>query len=61
MKILYKDKERDLKIFFDFCGVKDGLRLVFKEDLIFQEKCFFEMSKFVVKEKVNKLIFDISF
>uniref|UniRef100_M4EKH1 Ubiquitin-like domain-containing protein n=2 Tax=Brassica campestris TaxID=3711 RepID=M4EKH1_BRACM len=61
MKILYKDKERDSKIFLDLCGVKDGSRLVLKEDPISQEKRFLEMSKLVAKEKANKSISDISF
>ncbi|KAF3542015.1 hypothetical protein F2Q69_00025262 [Brassica cretica] len=61
MKILYKDKERDSKIFLDLCGVKDGSRLVLKEDPISQEKRFLEMRKLVAKEKANKSISDISF
>ncbi|CAN6850821.1 hypothetical protein Bca4012_053053 [Brassica carinata] len=61
MKILYKDKERDSKIFLDLCGVKDGSRLVLKEDPISQEKRFLEMRKLVAKEKANKAISDINF
>ncbi|CAH8364247.1 unnamed protein product [Eruca vesicaria subsp. sativa] len=61
MKILYKDKERDSKMFLDLCGVKDGSRLVLKEDPISQEKRLLEMRKLVVKEKANKSISDISF
>ncbi|KAF8082045.1 hypothetical protein N665_0851s0014 [Sinapis alba] len=61
MKILYKDKERDSKTFLDLCGVKDGSRLILKEDPISQEKRFLEMRKLVVKEKANRLISDISF
>ncbi|KAJ0238184.1 BAG family molecular chaperone regulator 2 [Hirschfeldia incana] len=61
MKILYKDKERDSKMFLDLCGVKDGSRLVLKEDPISQEKRFLEMRKLVVKEKANKAVSDISF
>lgn len=61
MKILYKDKERDSKMFLDLCGVKDGSRLVLKEDPISQEKRFLEMRKLVAKEKANKSISDISF
>lgn len=48
-------------MFFDLCGVKDWLKFVFKEDLMVQEKCFFEKRRNVVVEKVMKLIVDISF
>ncbi|KAH0852962.1 hypothetical protein HID58_093594 [Brassica napus] len=34
MKILYKDKERDSKIFLDLCGVKDGSRLLSAFDAV---------------------------
>ncbi|KAL1203849.1 BAG family molecular chaperone regulator 2 [Cardamine amara subsp. amara] len=59
MKILYKDKERDSKMFLDLCGVKDRSKLILKEDTISQEKRLLEMRKNAVKEKSIKAISDI--
>lgn len=60
MKILYKDKERDSKMFLDLCGVKDRSKLILKEDTISQEKRLLEMRKLAVKEKSTKAISDMS-
>uniref|UniRef100_A0A1J3EVI4 BAG family molecular chaperone regulator 2 n=1 Tax=Noccaea caerulescens TaxID=107243 RepID=A0A1J3EVI4_NOCCA len=61
MKIFYKDKERDSKMFLDLSGVKDRSKLILKEDQISQEKRFLEMRKIAAKEKSTKAISDISF
>ncbi|CAH2073731.1 unnamed protein product [Thlaspi arvense] len=60
MKILYKDKERDSKMFLDLCGVKDRSKLVLKEDPISQEKRLLEKRKNAAIEKASKSISDIS-
>lgn len=60
MKILYKDKERDSKMFLDLCGVKDRSKLVLKEDPMAQEKRLLEKRKNAVIEKAMKSIADIS-
>ncbi|KAL1196843.1 BAG family molecular chaperone regulator 3 [Cardamine amara subsp. amara] len=61
MKVLYKDKERDSKMFLDLCGVKDRSKLVLKEDPISQEKRLLEKRKNAVIQKASKSIADISF
>ncbi|XP_010491327.1 PREDICTED: BAG family molecular chaperone regulator 3 [Camelina sativa] len=60
MKVLYKDKERDSKMFLDLCGVKDRSKLVVKEDPISQEKRLLEKRKNAAVEKASKSISDIS-
>ncbi|KAF3503148.1 hypothetical protein F2Q69_00045313 [Brassica cretica] len=60
MKILYKDKERDSKMFLDLCGVKDRSKLVLKEDPMAQEKRLLEKRRNAVVEKAMKSIADIS-
>ncbi|ESQ40656.1 hypothetical protein EUTSA_v10014190mg [Eutrema salsugineum] len=60
MKILYKDKERDSKMFLDLCGVKDRSKLVLKEDPISQEKRLLEKRKNAAIEKASKSISEIS-
>lgn len=60
MKILYKDKERDSKMFLDLSGVKDRSKLVVKEDPISQEKRLLEKRKNAAIEKASKSISDIS-
>jgi len=60
MKIMYKDKERDSKMFLDLCGVKDRSKLVLKEDPISQEKRLLEKRKNAAIEKASKSISDIS-
>ncbi|CAH8270344.1 unnamed protein product [Arabidopsis lyrata] len=61
MKVLYKDKERDSKMFLDLCGVKDRSKLVVKEDPISQEKRLLAKRKNAAIEKASKSISDISF
>ncbi|VVB17660.1 unnamed protein product [Arabis nemorensis] len=61
MKILYKDKERDSNMFLDLSGVKDGSKLILKEDPVSREKRLLEMRKIAVKEKALKTISDITF
>lgn len=61
MKVLYKDKERDSKMFLDLCGVKDRSKLVVKEDPISQEKRLLEKRKNAAIDKASKSISDISF
>ncbi|XP_020871894.1 BAG family molecular chaperone regulator 2 isoform X1 [Arabidopsis lyrata subsp. lyrata] len=61
MKIIYKDKERDSKMFLDLSGVKDRSKLILKEDPISQEKRLLELRKIAAKEKSTKAISDISF
>ncbi|CAE6254208.1 unnamed protein product [Arabidopsis arenosa] len=60
MKIIYKDKERDSKMFLDLSGVKDRSKLILKEDPISQEKRLLELRKIAAKEKSTKAISDIS-
>ncbi|XP_010546083.1 PREDICTED: BAG family molecular chaperone regulator 3-like [Tarenaya hassleriana] len=60
MKILYKDKERDSKMFLDLSGVKDRSKLILEEDPISQEKRLLEMRKNAAIEKASKSIADIS-
>lgn len=60
MKILYKDKERDSKMFLDLSGVKDRSKLILKDDPISQEKRLLELRKIAVKEKSTKTISDIT-
>ncbi|EOA21223.1 hypothetical protein CARUB_v10001571mg [Capsella rubella] len=60
MKVLYKDKERDSKMFLDLCGVKDRSKLVVKEDPISQEKRLLEKRKTAAIDKASKSISDIS-
>ncbi|VVB07330.1 unnamed protein product [Arabis nemorensis] len=60
MKILYKDKERDSKMFLDLTGVKDRSKLLVKEDPISQEKRLLAKRKNAAIEKASKSISDIS-
>ncbi|CAN8256976.1 unnamed protein product [Cochlearia groenlandica] len=60
MKVLYKDKERDSKMFLDLCGVKDKSKIVIKEDPISQEKRLLEKRKIAAIDKASKSISDIS-
>nr|BAJ34177.1 unnamed protein product [Eutrema halophilum] len=61
MMILYKDKERDSKMFLDLSGVKDRSKLILKEDPISQEKRLLELRKIAAKQKAIKAISEISF
>ncbi|AED97563.1 unnamed protein product [Arabidopsis thaliana] len=61
MQIIYKDKERDSKMFLDLSGVKDRSKLILIEDPISQEKRLLELRKIATKEKSSKAISDISF
>ncbi|CAH2043905.1 unnamed protein product [Thlaspi arvense] len=60
MKILYKDKERDSKMFLDLSGVKDRSKLILKEDPVFHEKRLLELRKIAAKGKAIKAISEIS-
>ncbi|XP_010523590.1 PREDICTED: BAG family molecular chaperone regulator 3 [Tarenaya hassleriana] len=60
MKILYKDKERDSKMFLDHSGVKDRSKLILREDPIAQEKRLLEKRKNAAIDKASKSIADIS-
>lgn len=59
-KLLYKDKERDSKMFLDMAGVKDKSKIVLVEDPISQEKRLLEMRKNAKMEKASKSISEIS-
>ncbi|XP_010483934.1 PREDICTED: BAG family molecular chaperone regulator 2-like isoform X1 [Camelina sativa] len=61
MKIIYKDKERDSKMFLDLSGVKDRSKLVLKDDLISQEKRLLELRKISLHDKSTRAISDITF
>ncbi|EOA13787.1 hypothetical protein CARUB_v10026882mg [Capsella rubella] len=60
MKIIYKDKERDSKMFLDLSGVKDRSKLVLKDDPISQEKRLLELRKIAVREKSTRALSDIT-
>ncbi|XP_057475674.1 BAG family molecular chaperone regulator 2-like [Actinidia eriantha] len=59
-KLLFKDKERDSKVFLDVAGVKDRSKIVLVEDPISQEKRYLEMRKNAKMEKASKSISEIS-
>ncbi|XP_057481545.1 LOW QUALITY PROTEIN: BAG family molecular chaperone regulator 2-like [Actinidia eriantha] len=59
-KLLFKDKERDSKVFLDVAGVKDRSKVVLVEDPISQEKRYLEMRKNAKMEKASKSISEIS-
>lgn len=59
-KLLFKDKERDSKVFLDVVGVKDRSKMVVMEDPISQEKRYLEMRKSAKMEKASKSISEIS-
>ncbi|KAK2985100.1 hypothetical protein RJ640_022978 [Escallonia rubra] len=59
-KLLFKDKERDSKVFLDVVGVKDKSKMVLVEDPISQEKRYLEMRKNAKMEKASKSISEIS-
>ncbi|XP_010483940.1 PREDICTED: BAG family molecular chaperone regulator 2-like isoform X4 [Camelina sativa] len=61
MKIIYKDKERDPKMFLDLSGVKDRSKLVLKDDPISQEKRLLELRKISLHDKSTRAFSDITF
>lgn len=55
-KLLYKDKERDSKVFLDFAGVKNGSKMVLIEDELRRERRYLESRKSAKIEKASKEI-----
>ena len=55
-KLLYKDKERDSKLFLDIAGVKGGSKLVLIEDELSRERRCLESRKNAKMEKAAKEI-----
>ncbi|CAI9093941.1 OLC1v1029554C2 [Oldenlandia corymbosa var. corymbosa] len=55
-KLMYKDKERDSKVFLDFAGVKNGSKLVLIEDELSRERRLLESRKNAKMEKASKEI-----
>ncbi|KAL3498776.1 hypothetical protein ACH5RR_041508 [Cinchona calisaya] len=55
-KLLYKDKERDSKVFLDVAGVKSGSKLVLIEDEFSRERRYLESRKNAKMEKASKEI-----
>ncbi|KAL3818115.1 hypothetical protein ACJIZ3_004020 [Penstemon smallii] len=55
-KLIFKEKERDSKVFIDIVGVKDGSKLVLIEDELSREKRGLELQKNAKMEKASKEI-----
>lgn len=60
-KLIYKEKERDSKLFLDVAGVKNGSKLVLVEDELSKERRFIESRKTAKMEKASKDIAEIRF
>lgn len=60
-KLIYKEKERDSKVFLDVAGVKNGSKLVLVEDELSKERRFIESRKTAKMEKASKDIAEIRF
>ncbi|KAK4486440.1 hypothetical protein RD792_009118, partial [Penstemon davidsonii] len=55
-KLIFKEKERDSKVFLDIVGVKDGSKLVLIEDELSREKRGLELRKNAKMDKASKEI-----
>lgn len=59
-KLLFKDKERDSKVYLDISGVKDRSKIILIEDPINRERRCLEIRKNAKQEKASKSISEVS-